>query len=164
VLRRSRGCIYLWPSQRDERPSSIDIIRTGMHRGDARNEPDALHLCWSRDFRASAKRVLGPWLPERIAATATLFVACARRAAMAAAGRTDGAIPNGTHEELFKDRLGPGRQPPMRSTCSCENGCPRGTRKNSSMPARRSESPFAKVNTMKDIRDDVQLNYRKIFR
>src|SRR5215469_2365718 len=140
-------------------PASIDISEQECIA--AMLEMNLMHYTYAaRETSRLGKRVIGPWVLSECR-DGHAFVACAEEPQWQRLVELMGD-PDWTHEELFKDRLARGANSDalnlfMRQWMSS-------WKKEELFHAGQAKRiPFAKVNTMKDIRDDVQLNYRSYF-
>ena len=140
-------------------PSSIDISEQECIA--AMLEMNLMHYTYAaRETSRLGKRVIGPWVLSECR-DGHAFVACAEEPQWQRLVELMGD-PDWTHEELFQDRLARGANSDalnlfMRQWMSS-------WKKEELFHAGQAKRiPFAKVNTMKDIRDDVQLNYRSYF-
>lgn len=140
-------------------PSSIDISEQECLA--AMLEMNLMHYTYAgRETSRLGKRVLGPWLMSECR-DGHAFVACAEEPQWQRLVELMGD-PEWTHEELFKDRIARGINSDalnlfMREWFSSQN------KEEVFHAGQAKRIPFAKVNTMKDIRDDAQLNYRNYF-
>ena len=140
-------------------PSSIEISEQECIA--AMLEMNLMHYTYTgRETSRLGKRVIGPWLLSECR-DGHAFVACAEEPQWQRMVELMGD-PEWTHEELFKDRIARGANSDalnlfMREWMSSWN------KEELFHAGQAKRIPFAKVNTMKDIRDDVQLNYRNYF-
>ena len=140
-------------------PSSIDISEQECIA--AMLEMNLMHYTYTgRETSRLGKRVIGPWLLSECR-DGHAFVACAEEPQWQRLVELMGD-PEWTHEELFKDRIARGANSDalnlfMREWISSW------TKEELFHAGQAKRIPFAKVNSMKDIRDDVQLNYRNYF-
>src|SRR5215831_19016291 len=124
-------------------------------------EMNLMHYTYAgRETSRLGKRVIGPWLLSECR-DGHAFVACAEEPQWQRMVELMGD-PEWAHEELFKDRLARGVNSDalnlfMREWMSSWN------KEELFHAGQAKRIPFAKVNTMKDIRDDVQLRYRNYF-
>ena len=140
-------------------PSTIDVSEQECIA--AMLEMNLMHYTYTnRETSRLGKRVIGPWLLSECR-DGHAFVACAEEPQWQRMVELMGD-PEWTHEELFKDRIARGANSDalnlfMREWMSS-------WKKEELFHAGQAKRiPFAKVNTMKDIRDDAQLNYRNYF-
>ncbi|HEY2487197.1 MAG TPA: CoA transferase, partial [Candidatus Binataceae bacterium] len=143
----------------DGAPSSIEISEQECIA--AMLEMNLMHYTYTgRETSRLGKRVIGPWLLSECLDGHT-FVACAEEAQWQRMVELMGD-PEWTREELFKDRIARGANSDalnlfMREWMSSWN------KEELFHAGQAKRIPFAKVNTMKDIRDDTQLNHRNYF-
>ncbi len=140
-------------------PSSIDISQQECIA--AMLEMNLMHFTYAgRETSRLGKRVLGPWLLAECQ-DGHVFVTCAEEPQWQRMVELMGD-PEWTHEELFKDRIARGANSDalnlfMREWASS-------WKKEELFHAGQAKRiPFAKVNTMKDICADAQLNHRNYF-
>jgi crotonobetainyl-CoA:carnitine CoA-transferase CaiB-like acyl-CoA transferase len=140
-------------------PSSIDISQQECIA--AMLEMNLMHFTYTgRETSRLGKRVIGPWLLSECR-DGHVFVACAEEPQWQRMVELMGD-PEWTREELFKDRIARGANSDalnlfMREWMSSWN-------KDELFHAGQAKRiPFAKVNSMRDICADSQLNYRKYF-
>ncbi len=143
----------------DGAPSSIEISEQECIA--AMLEMNLLHYTYAgRETSRLGKRVIGPWLLSECR-DGHAFVACAEEPQWQRMVEMMGD-PEWTHEELFRDRIARGANSDalnlfMREWMSSWD------KEELFHTGQAKRIPFAKVNTMKDIRDDFQLNYRNYF-
>jgi crotonobetainyl-CoA:carnitine CoA-transferase CaiB-like acyl-CoA transferase len=140
-------------------PSSIDISEQECIA--AMLEMNLMHFTYAgRETSRLGKRVIGPWLLSECR-DGHAFVACAEEPQWQRMVELMGD-PEWTREELFKDRIARGANSDalnlfMREWMSSWN------KEELFHAGQAKRIPFAKVNTMKDICADAQLNYRQYF-
>jgi crotonobetainyl-CoA:carnitine CoA-transferase CaiB-like acyl-CoA transferase len=140
-------------------PSVIDISEQECIA--AMLEMNLMHFTYAgRETSRLGKRVIGPWLLSECR-DGQAFVACAEEPQWQRMVEFMGD-PEWTREELFKDRIARGANSDalnlfMREWMSSWN------KEELFHEGQAKRIPFAKVNTMKDICADAQLNYRKYF-
>ncbi len=140
-------------------PSSIEISEQECLA--AMLEMNLMHHTYAgRETSRLGKRVIGPWLLSECR-DGHAFVACAEEPQWQRLIELMGD-PEWAREELFKDRIARGANSDalnlfMREWMSSWN------KEELFHAGQEKRIPFAKVNTMKDLRDDVQLNYRNYF-
>src|SRR5215467_2232455 len=143
----------------DGTPSSVEISEQECIA--AMLEMNLMHYTYTgRETSRLGNRVIGPWLLSECR-DGHAFVACAEEPQWQRMVELMGD-PEWTHEELFRDRIARGANSDalnlfMREWMSSWN------KEELFHAGQAMRIPFAKVNTMKDIRDDVQLNYRNYF-
>jgi len=140
-------------------PSIIDISEQECIA--AMLEMNLMHFTYAgRETSRLGQRVIGPWLLSECR-DGHAFVSCAEEPQWQRLVELMGD-PEWTREELFKDRIARGANSDalnlfMREWMSSWN-------KDELFHAGQAKRiPFAKVNSMKDICADAQLNYRKYF-
>ena len=140
-------------------PSSIDTSEQECIA--AMLEMNLMHFTYAgRETSRLGKRVIGPWLLSECR-DGHAFVACAEEPQWQRMVEMMGG-PEWTREELFKDRIARGANSDalnlfLREWMSSWN------KEELFHAGQAKRIPFAKVNTMKDICADAQLNYRKYF-
>ncbi len=140
-------------------PASIEISEQECIA--AMLEMNLMHYTYTgRETSRLGKRVIGPWLLSECR-DGHVFVACAEEPQWQRMVELMGD-PEWTHEELFKDRIARGANSDalnlfMREWMSSWN------KEELFHAGQAKRIPFAKVNTMKDIADDIQLNHRNYF-
>jgi crotonobetainyl-CoA:carnitine CoA-transferase CaiB-like acyl-CoA transferase len=143
----------------DGAPSSIEISEQECIA--AMLEMNLMHYTYTgRETSRLGKRVIGPWLLSECR-DGHAFVACAEEPQWQRMVELMDD-PEWTHEELFRDRIARGANSDalnlfMREWMSTWN------KEELFHAGQAKRIPFAKVNTMKDIRDDIQLKYRNYF-
>ena len=124
-------------------------------------ELNLVHYSYTgRETSRLGRRLIGPWLLADCR-DGVIFVACAEEAQWQRMVELMGD-PEWAHEELFKDRLARGAHADalnlfLRDWISSWN------KRDLFREGQSRRVPFAKVNTMKDILEDEQLNMRNYF-
>lgn len=124
-------------------------------------EMNLMHYTYAgRETSRLGKRVIGPWLLAECS-DGVIFVACAEEAQWQRMVQLMGD-PDWAHEELFKDRVVRGANADALNLFIKEWIAP-WKKRDLFHTGQGQRIPFATVNTMQDVSEDTQLNFRDYF-
>jgi CoA:oxalate CoA-transferase len=148
-----------WGRMNGERPMPVEV--SAQECLAAILELNLVHYTYSgREASRLGQRVIGPWLLAECS-DGVIFVACAEEPQWQRMVELMGD-PAWAHEELFKDRLARGANADALNLFLKE-WISSWKKRDLFHAGQARRVPFATVNTMKDILEDEQLNFRNYF-